>query len=524
MTRTVAAAWHAVERRPALVAAAVAAGVLAIALAAIDTLPVGVVHDDGMYVVLAKSIATGHGYRWLHLPGAPAATHFPPGYPLLLALVWWVLPAFPANVIAFKALNAVLLAVAACALVLLAHRRFEFTVAWSACAAAIGCASVPSLVLSSLVMSETLFLALVVLTLLVAEQVNDAARSVPRATALGVLAAVVVLVRTHGIALAAAIAIALFLRGRMRALAAFAIVFAIGIAPWEIWETLHAASVPLAVRGDYGSYSGWLAHGFATNGLGLASRTLARTTTEIFAALTALVGAGLPGVARLVSGASVLALAILGGVRAWASARVTVAFIGLYMAIVLLWPFTPARFLWAVWPLIVLLAMRGARAILEWNPSRPAWRVSRGLAVACALATVVGYATYTARGYRGRWWSSIPRQMAFAVRPLVQWTSQHTRPGDVVASNAELLVYLYADRASVPATALSVNDYFHAPSASASAAALRDILRAYHVDAVAIVANDSLAAAARAMAAMRPPQLVLRDSIPNGLILTSALR
>ncbi|HVX37941.1 MAG TPA: hypothetical protein VHB25_00110 [Gemmatimonadaceae bacterium] len=516
--------WAAVERRPALAACAVALVVLAIALAAIDPLPVGVVHDDGMYVVLAKSIATGHGYRWLHLPGMPAATHFPPGYPLLLALVWAVFPAFPANVLAFKALNAVLLAGAAAAMLLLAHRRLGFSVRGAALVALLGCASIPSLVLSSLVMSETLFLTLVLLSLLLAERLVEAPAPLWRYAALGLLVGAVTLVRTHGLALAVAVVFALALRRRWRHASAFAVALLAAVAPWQVWERMHAASVPAALRGDYGSYGGWLAGGFAANGFALALHTLARTSVDVFATVTTLVGAGLPTAARLVAGVGLVALGVLGAVRVWARAGTTVAFLCVYLAIVLLWPFSPARFLWAVWPIVVALAGRGVLEIAKWRPAVSALRGARVLAAGGAALVVLGYGIYTARGYRGRWWSSIPRQMASAVKPLVQWTERNTRPDDVVASNAELLLYLYTGRSAVPATELSVGDYFHAPSVAANARVLRDILSAYHVDAVAIVANDSLAAAARTLTAARPPELVLRDSIPNGLILASALR
>ena len=46
----------------------------------------------------ARALAQGAGYHYTNLPGAPAATHFPPGYPLMLAPLWWVAPTFPANV------------------------------------------------------------------------------------------------------------------------------------------------------------------------------------------------------------------------------------------------------------------------------------------------------------------------------------------------------------------------------------------------------------------------------------------
>src|SRR3954466_11203431 len=65
----------------------IAAGVLIV-----DSYVVGIAHDDGMYVILGKALATGQGYRWVHVPGAPPATHFPPGYPAVLALLWLIFP------------------------------------------------------------------------------------------------------------------------------------------------------------------------------------------------------------------------------------------------------------------------------------------------------------------------------------------------------------------------------------------------------------------------------------------------
>src|ERR1700730_9952814 len=76
----------------------------------IDGAPVGVFADDAFYVILARSLAEGQGFRFLNLPGSPAATHFPPGYPLALATLWRIAPGFPANLIVLKAFNAVCLA------------------------------------------------------------------------------------------------------------------------------------------------------------------------------------------------------------------------------------------------------------------------------------------------------------------------------------------------------------------------------------------------------------------------------
>ena len=150
-------------RAAALITALV---ILAIGIALIDALPVGVAFDDGMYVILAKAIATGHGYRWLNVPGTPPATHFPPGYPAFLALLWQVFPKFPANVLAFKTANAILLAIAGGAIVVFARRRFNFSPLAAAGLGIAGCAVIPVLILSTTVLSEPLFLALIIPILL----------------------------------------------------------------------------------------------------------------------------------------------------------------------------------------------------------------------------------------------------------------------------------------------------------------------------------------------------------------------
>src|SRR5260221_3739715 len=52
--------------------------------------------DDGsVYLITAKALAAGRGYRLLNLPGEPVATLYPIGYPALLALIFRVAPFGP---------------------------------------------------------------------------------------------------------------------------------------------------------------------------------------------------------------------------------------------------------------------------------------------------------------------------------------------------------------------------------------------------------------------------------------------
>src|SRR5207237_823954 len=65
-----------------------------------------------LYVGIAYALSHGLGYAHAHLPGYPAAVHFPPLYPLVLAPFVGLLP-LSAAVFAAKVLNIGLGAVAA---------------------------------------------------------------------------------------------------------------------------------------------------------------------------------------------------------------------------------------------------------------------------------------------------------------------------------------------------------------------------------------------------------------------------
>ena len=57
----------------------------------------GFMQDDAVYLVTAKSIADGSGYRLLHVPRQPHQILYPPFYPLLLSAAWRFQPRFPDN-------------------------------------------------------------------------------------------------------------------------------------------------------------------------------------------------------------------------------------------------------------------------------------------------------------------------------------------------------------------------------------------------------------------------------------------
>src|SRR4051812_36337859 len=188
---------------------------LGVGMLTIDHYRVGVFHDDAMYVILARAIATGQGYRWINLPDAPMASHFPPGYPLVLAALWRVWPVFPANMVLFKAFNVACLVASVVLIAQFARERLD-SQRWGMSIGVLSAIAVPLLVLVTMVLSEPLFLALALLVLLLGERFLREPPSTRRAVLIGLLIGAAMLVRAHGIVLAVALVAMLVRRARYR--------------------------------------------------------------------------------------------------------------------------------------------------------------------------------------------------------------------------------------------------------------------------------------------------------------------
>ncbi|MBI4513843.1 MAG: hypothetical protein HY702_07005, partial [Gemmatimonadetes bacterium] len=232
---------------------AVALVVLGVNLWAATDAPVGVFYDDGIYAVLAKSLATGEGYRYLNLPGQPPAVKYPPVYPFLLSLVWRWGPRFPASVAWMKALNGVWMAGTAALLVLYLRRRLRLPVGYAVAVPVLTLVTVPVLAFSTLLFSEPLFLVLGLAALYVADR---SPLSVGAAALAGVFAGAAFLTRSVGATLVLGVVFGAFLRGRRQGLAALSCAAAVS-APWVVWVALNASGLDPLLRGHYGTYLGW---------------------------------------------------------------------------------------------------------------------------------------------------------------------------------------------------------------------------------------------------------------------------
>jgi hypothetical protein len=200
---------------------------------------------------------------------------------------------------------------------------------------------------------------------------------------------------------------------------------------------------------------------------------------------------------------------------------VTLAFLAGYLVIVLVWPFPTARFVWAVWPLLLALVVLGARSASR----RGEWTTPVRAALALAFVWVtVGYAAYEVRGVRGAWWSSIARASTERMAPTVRWVASHTAPGELVASESEGAVYLYANRQAVPIASLTPRQYLHEYSARENAnEGLKAVLQAYPVRTVVVGTRKSFDAA-QYLVTSPTPLLAPRETFPGGAAFTVLTR
>jgi hypothetical protein len=494
------------------------AGCLAVVLA-IGPWPVGVFQDDGLYVILAKSLATGEGYRFLNLPGAPNATHYPPGYPAFLAVLWKLYPDFPGNVTLFKFANAALIGLATALVCRFAMTRMALGSGAALAAAILFTACTPVLLLSVMVMSEPLFLAVLLASLLLAERAADTptVRNVVVAAMAGALLAHV---RTLGLLVIPALAIVLLMRRQWRAASVAVATGAAAMGPWQLWVRNHAHEVPALFSGKYGDYFGWWSEAVRADGTGFLWGTAMHNVRALAAyGLEATASGGFPTVVRYGAVAALAALLIGGLFRLATRAPVTASFVAAYLGVVLVWPFSPPRFLFGIWPLIGMACVMSAQWVAggaRGAPTAPR-RLSRMVGALPAALLLAGYLTYNWLAVTGSAWDQLQKGVADRAQPLAEWTVRHAPADAVLATDDDALMYLYTGRHAIPTGRFTPQEYLRPQTPAFAVESLREILRTYPVDYV-LASSEYGMYAVRGLVTAGPPELGIVSVLNVGAV------
>ncbi len=418
----------------------------------------GGIHDDGVYFVCARALASGLGYRIASLPGAPFQTKYPPLFPLLLSLAWKLNPHYPDNLSWALALNW-LAAPAVLWLTWILYRDMGLAPrrAWIPLAAL--ALSPAFLLLASSLLSEMVFTALLLATLLLLDRATTPAR----AAAAGAMGALVCLTRSAGLPLLVAAAVMLWPRGGLRRAFWFAAAMLPAAAGWEIWVRLHRApgSDPFLLY-----YTDYLAYRAANVDLHSLPVFVWRNAEEMLGSFGAYLLPAISGSLGLRIAAQVVAVAGIHGVvrlaraRAEGPARAYALFAALQAATLLFWHYpSNERLLFPLAPLFLagLLAEGEALAAMlakGWRTGDAGQRAAAAVLGAAALGLLgTGIALQaTTNAY------VIPRTLAACRRTrsnderAFQWIASQVPAGDAVLCYHDPTLYLWSGRQSMRLT------------------------------------------------------------------------
>jgi hypothetical protein len=417
----------------------------------------GMFHDDGIYAVTAKALATGRGYRIVSLPGEIAQTKYPFLFPALLAAVWRVFPRFPENLIWLKLVPLA----STVAWGALAYRLFRAQTASKPVSMALtGLMTVAPwvLFLGTALLSETLFAALLTGALLLLGRLEraNAATSTSGAgwravVGVALLSSAAFLTRTVGITLIATGVLVLLMQGRWRRLAAFTLICVGLCGPWVWWQA-HQDSAALDIEPYYSrvNYQSWNILSFSTAqrfqilkqnlaGMALAPATLAGVPVG-----------GCGPLLALAAGALVAAGFSLSLSRRPAALEI---FVALYTGLVLCWAWPPVRFMAPLLPALLVYGYRGTRAACSGlKVSRRATRTALA-AVALVFLVVGGWSlarlALAARDYGTLRIPGIAQDDWQETVRMFTWLRENSAPDAVLAGNLDPILYLYTGRKSI---------------------------------------------------------------------------
>lgn len=220
--------------------------------------------DETGYLILAQSLAEGHGYREIDRPGSPLHSHFPPGWPILLASFWSPLN----DSIETRTLAAHGTVVGLWLLSIGCWSRWYARNLPNRFALPLTCALAFDWLwirLAGELRSESLFDVLSPLVLLAMPSPGSTA-GWRRGFAVGTLAGLAILTRHVGVALAAAAGIEFLLRRNFGAMLAMSAATLLSTTPWVLTQIVAGQGTQAELladgQGRYASLPGRLAEQF----------------------------------------------------------------------------------------------------------------------------------------------------------------------------------------------------------------------------------------------------------------------
>jgi hypothetical protein len=508
---------------------------------------VGIYHDDGIYVVTAKALATGQGYNIISLPHPMPQTKYPIFYPYVLSLIWRIYPSFPANLLPMK-----LLSILSTILFLIFSYRYLTKFNYASLDLCLGVVALTAwcpwvVYFSGLILSEMPYALLSVIVLYLVER--SEAREPGRQKNLSFIiaaavAAVAYLTRALGLSLIVSAFFYLLYKRRWTPAVVFLFVAIAIITPWLIWTSIHLDGGQLTSQLDtyYASYTRWIS--FYTGGL-LSVKMLnvfIKNLMYCFAGMSTLsnplfvyvplpmgieIRPGLPALlvvaGLLLAGFSVLALIRHLRYRL----RLLDFYLIVYLGMTLIWPWPPLRFLVPLAPFILLFHFQTLTWIIETasamlsriknrllpSPDRDfepsAWvqrlstrKIARAVVIVVLSLGVILSLCMTVVSVRDTLAYGIPMPPAIpnpgnatwsGQQGVFHWIEQNLPADAVIAAVHDPMYYLYTGRRSIRGFVVNPLESYYAPRHSLASISSPDeivqILKGYHITHLILIPN-----------------------------------
>ena len=407
----------------------------------------GIIHDDSVYWITAKSLGVSGDYRIESLPEQPYQTKYPPLYPLFLSWVWKANPEFPGNLT--LALTAQWLLFPAMLWTLFHFLGSLKLDPWVRVFLCVLIAVNPYVgFYGMMLVSEMLFLTLFLAssTCVVLSRNRD---SIKLAAVAGLLASAAYLTRVAGLPLLPAGALFLIISRRYRPAVAFSAAMIPAVLGWTLWSHTHALRTTEPALLMYTSYSGDYLSSVALQNLPAIIWT---NWARLASAMAALL---IPNVARIPAGQQLayllIAASIAGAVRLAARHGWTpMHFFALaYSGILLAWNWTPSeRMTLPLLPLMlagVATEVEHIASMVSKAASKPWMRIAVPAGAALVFLSTNLYMHWTLVP----WLFQSEHEALERNRGAYRWITENTGTSTTFMTWSDVVLYLNTSRHAI---------------------------------------------------------------------------
>jgi len=473
---------------------------------------VGIYHDDGIYLVTAKALAEGKGYRIISLPGELTQTKYPILFPGILSVAWKIFPRFPDNAKFMKTLP-LLFAILWLWLSYKLIREETGVPDVALWIVLLTAASSWVVFFSTTIMSETLFACLCAGALIWLKRLEAPGKDEGVGWTLLISSALVAasfLTRTAGAPLIAAGAISLFFKRKYIAGVMFLFICAILIAPWFWWQSIYAdsghAMDPYYSASNYNNWN--ILMNFTSE-----QKLQVLLMNLIFLVFSPIALLNMKGYAVVIIISLVFTMVTcLGFIRDLRQdIKLFHLFLFFYCGTIIMWAWPPHRFLLPTIPFLLLYAYKGFSRICGRISKSGTIQAYASLIIVVLLSIQMIYGLLLSTG------ETLKRQTVSFVpsiyqqdnwkdtRALLDWVRQNTPQDSILLGNLDPTYYLYTGRKAVRGFTADPFFLFYSEKPDTALGQVSDLVQR-------IVAN-------RIRYVIRTPSLFFKDAVIfNGIL------